>query len=270
MTASSFALLIKVILDKCDYIEKMETVLSDSAKFQHDDFQIDLTQKVEKRVRSEVSDLLRKQVIDKDTAKFLSPTGSSMPRLYGLPKIHKPDIPLRPILSMVNSPTYNLSKFVNQVLQPVREAVSSKTVSDSFDFVSRIRALDLSSTFLCSFDVSSLFTNVPLHETISFIKRICDDLDIELRIDFDHLKSLILLCTQNTQFSFNNTFYFQCDGVAMGSPLGPTLADIFVGYTLRRLSLNVMTSVLCIISASSMIPSRSSHLLITLSLFSRL
>ena len=54
--------------------------------------------------------------------------------------------------------------------------------------------------------------------------------DITLPIDFDRLKSLILLCTENVQFSFNNQLYFQKDGVAMGSPLGPILADIFMGF----------------------------------------
>ena len=43
-------------------------------------------------------------------------------------------------------------------------------------------------------------------------------------------KSLILLCTHNVQFLFDNKLFFQKDGVAMGSPLGPILADIFMGY----------------------------------------
>ena len=145
-------------------------------------------------------------------------------------KIHKTEVPLRKILRMINSPTYRLSKFVNQLLQPVRDAVSSKTVTDSFDFIQRIRAMDLSNSFLCSFGVVSLFTNVPLEEAISFIKLTCDQLKIQLPIEFEFLKSLILLCIHNIQFSFDNTLYFLRDGVAMGSPLAPTLADIFVGY----------------------------------------
>ena len=88
----------------------------------------------------------------------------------------------------------------------------------------------MSNSFLCSFDVSSLFTNVPLNETITYIDSICDHYNLQLPISFERLKSLILICTKNIQFSFNNKLYFQCDGVAMGSPLGPMLADIFVGY----------------------------------------
>ena len=71
---------------------------------------------------------------------------------------------------------------------------------------------------------------VPLLETIEYIKKIIDHFHLPLPFDFSFLKSLILLCTQHIQFSFDKILYFQKDGVAMGSPLGPILADIFVGF----------------------------------------
>ena len=42
------------------------------------------------------------------------------------------------------------------------------------------------------------------------------------------MKELLLLCTKNVHFTFNNEIYQQCDGVAMGSPLGPVIAGIFM------------------------------------------
>nr|CAH8860241.1 unnamed protein product [Trichobilharzia regenti] len=44
----------------------------------------------------------------------------------------------------------------------------------------------------------------------------------------DYLKQLLLRCTLNVQFRFNDVIYNQRDGVAMGSPLGPLLADVFM------------------------------------------
>ena len=111
---------------------------------------------------------------------MLTPVGSHTPRLYGLPKTHKEGVPLCPILSMTSTPTHRLAQFLADVLRPVRDAVSSSTVKDSFDFVNRIRTLDLSDSFLCSFDVTSLFTNVPLSETVSYIQSICDHFHIAL------------------------------------------------------------------------------------------
>lgn len=219
-----------IMMNRNDYVDKVQQILSNPSKFQKDDFQIDLTSKIEKQVCNHISKLRQCNLITNETAKSLTPTGSTFPKLYGLPKVHKPDVPVRPILSMVNTPTHKLAKWLVEILRPVRDAVSQNVVKDSFDFVNIIRSIDLTNTHMCSFDVQSLFTNIPLLETIDHIPDICNRFQLDLPMNFKLLKSLILLCTHKVQFSFNNIFYFQNDGVAMGSPLGPILADIFMGY----------------------------------------
>ena len=81
---------------------------------------------------------------------------------------------------------------------------------------------------MCSFDVSSLFTNVPLDETIE----ICLDKLYALanppRLPRLVLKNLLLFATKKSHFVFDGQYYDQTDGVAMGSPLGPVLANIFM------------------------------------------
>ena len=61
---------------------------------------------------------------------MLTPVGSHTPRLYGLPKTHKEAVPLRPILSMTNTPTHRLAQFLADVLRAVRDAISASTVKD--------------------------------------------------------------------------------------------------------------------------------------------
>ena len=85
--------------------------------------------------------------------------------------------------------------------------------------------------FLCSFDISSLFTNVPLDETIG----ICADSLYRGNLDChpfpeDTFKELMLITKRGVGFSFNNQMYKQLEKVAMGSHFGPALASIFIGF----------------------------------------
>ena len=92
-----------------------------------------------------------------------------------------------------------------------------------------------SSYKMISFDVSSLFTMVPLDYTVDLtLKRIYGDKEIESEISRKDMKNLSL-CTKNVYFFFGNNIYQQKDGVAMGSPLGPVLGGIFMVHLERTL-----------------------------------
>ena len=88
------------------------------------------------------------------------------------------------------------------------------------------------SSVLCSYDIKSLFTNVPLSETIDIcIKALYDNQEITPPpFDHDVFRFLIEFATTNIEFSFNNIMFRQKDGVGMGNPLGSCLANIFVGF----------------------------------------
>ena len=79
------------------------------------------------------------------------------------------------------------------------------------------------------FDVASLFLKVPLEETIEIIfKKIHVNKEMTTDIPKQEMKELLIFCQKNVHFTFNNETYIQVDGVAMGSPLGPVLANIFM------------------------------------------
>ena len=163
--------------------------------------------------------------------------GSQKPRMYGLPKTHKEGTPLRPKLSMTGSSHHELGKWLASLLQPVLERFSSHCISDSFTFAKTMQNLDINpNVFMCSFDVSSLFTNVPLEEIIKICSEaLYDQSNSRPVIPKDVFVELMKSATSSVEFSFNNTMYKQIDGAAMGSPLGPALANIFVGYYEEKL-----------------------------------
>ena len=82
---------------------------------------------------------------------------------------------------------------------------------------------------MVSFDVVSLFTSVPLDFTIDLIlEKICRDKVIKTKLKREELRNLLEICTKEMHFSFNGEIYKQVNGVAMGSPLGPVIANIFM------------------------------------------
>ena len=102
---------------------------------------------------------------------------------------------------------------------------STLSVKDTFDFVQRVDELNIKNSFMCSLDVQSLFTNVPLEGTIDYICELVSQHGIDVHIGIDRLRELLLFCTKNVQFQFQGKLYRQVDGCAMGSKLGPILAE---------------------------------------------
>ena len=108
---------------------------------------------------------------------------------------------------------------------------NSYVVRDSFYFMDDLIKQN-PELFMTTYDVQSLFTNIPLNETIN----ICANLlypKKSMKVKGQHKKkiiSLLELATKELIFLFNNSLYSQIDGVAMGSPLGPTLANVFMCF----------------------------------------
>ena len=97
----------------------------------------DPTAKTEKLLNKFISRLLDNQKITQGECFNLKSSDAHAPRLYGQPKVHKPDIPLRPIVSFIGSPTYALSKKIVNILAPL-VGNTEFHVRDSSDFVESI------------------------------------------------------------------------------------------------------------------------------------
>ena len=82
----------------------------------------------------------------------------------------------------------------------------------------------------CRNSISSLFTNISLQETIDIAINLIFDRNSNLTITKKELKNLFLFATSKTHFIFNSRFYNQVDGLVMGYPLAPVLANIFMGF----------------------------------------
>ena len=151
-----------VILNK-DYDNKMADILRDTTKLKIFD-NVDEFDKIaieEKRIRKLLEYLQNLHIPKK--------IRSQRPRLYGLPEIHKIETPLKPILSMVGSAQHSHTKWLADIVEPVVQLRFQHCIRDLFNFTHQIHNISIypNNTLLYSFDMMSLYNNVPLDETIA-------------------------------------------------------------------------------------------------------
>ena len=210
----------------------MSDILADTSKFKpllSDPLKTTLHR--EQHLRNFLLSLKKDNTISEELYERLTPSGSRSGILYGLPKVHKANFLFRPILSVISTHSYNLSKFLVSILIPLLS--SPFMISDTFSFFEELRAsnLDTNNIFRASFDVNSLFTNVPLDETIDIIvNKAFENAILCHGFSVFQLRKLLCLAVKNGHFLFNNSLYEQVDDVAMGSPLGPLFANIFLAF----------------------------------------
>ena len=152
------------------------------------------------------------------------PSGSPPARIYGTPKMHKfsssDSFPrFFPIISSIGSFNYNLARFLCDLL--------SLLVPDYYS---------CKQSFV-SYDATNLFTNTRFQETIDIAINLIFNHNPNLNITKKELKKLFVFATSQTHFICNSKFCNQIDGVAMGSPLAPVIANIFIDfYESKRLN----------------------------------
>ncbi|XP_076059538.1 uncharacterized protein LOC143036175 [Oratosquilla oratoria] len=168
-------------MEKTIYLEKMDTILENPAKFQ--------------RIQKDPSDDLKInsliQQANRTTKHFNKAIGDFRPGYcYGTVKTHKP----------------------------------GRSVSSVTEFIDLLRTAPPCQD-IASLDVESLFTNVPVDETIDIIlNRVYRSNRSIIDIPEDVLKSMLETCTKEAPFlSHRGKLFRQVDGVAMGSPLEPSI-----------------------------------------------
>ena len=159
------------------------------------------------------------------------PTSCIAPKFYGLTKIHKTGIPLRPIVSSMGSATYGVAKVIAKILKPLAAKLPHHIQSTS-DFVNKVREITLLlGEFLMSYDVTTLFTSVPIDPALNIIKDLLekdDNLSNRIVLSVQNIIELLGFFLHNTYFSYKNKFYEQVQGTAMGSPVSRIVANLYM------------------------------------------
>ena len=225
-----------VLLDTSEYENKMSVLLSDMSTYKV--LTRDPTPALQRKMNGVLLKLKKENRITPKVYNRLRCSSGTTPYIYGLSKVHKENVPLRPIVSFCTSPTYSLSRYLATLLSPLVGG-SSSDVRNSRDFVSFMLSQQLQpGEILVSFDVVSLFTRIPitlalqiarkrLEEDDSLMDRTPDDsLMDRTPLSIDNIISLLDLCLNATFFVFRGITYQQVFGTAMGSPVSVVVANL--------------------------------------------
>ena len=180
--------------------------------------------------------LVDEDKIPKSKYKQLYPTAENIPRLYCTPKIHKPNAPLRPIVDYTATIGYDTSRWLADILSLI---VGNTThhVKNSKQLAEELGELMIEvGDILNSHDVISLFTCTPIKKVLEIVKERLNkkkwlkDYNKQhgYNLAVDDVVELLDFILSTTYFTFRDNIYRQLFGAAMGSPVSPLAANIYM------------------------------------------
>ena len=216
-----------VIMNTKDYIEEANRQLNNTDFYTTVD--MDPTQAHAELINTSIRNFVKEKLITEKSGKALSVENPKTPRFYMLPKIHKPNNPGRPVVNSINSPSSNISQYVDFYLQPIVQSLKAY-IKDTTDFINKIDGItELPvESILVTMDVRSLYTNIPHREGINAVAKALENIkgtQISTRV----IIKLLSLILHLNNFSFNGKHYQQTQGCTMGSKCSPSYANLFMG-----------------------------------------
>ena len=218
-----------VIMKTTDYRSKIENLLND--KDTYEELKKDPTSNYKNKLINILRPWKSNKSIPEKLYHRIYPTSEVPPKFYGLPKIHKKDVPLRPIVSSIGNISYHVAEYLTSVLSPLM-GKNPHFIKNSQDFIKKIRGLEIPpGRKMVSYDVTALFTSIPVDAALDIIrKKLENDTTFPERCELSitQIMTLLEFCLRNTYFVYNNTFYKQQQGAAMGSSVSPVIANLYM------------------------------------------
>lgn len=220
-----------VILDQEDYDRRMKDKIIEGP---YKELRSNPLPELIKRVDRTLKEC--KQVIGSNRLKSSNPT---LPRIKGLPKIHKPGNEMREIVSAEGSPTHRIAKWLVQQFQNLGQQSGSTSIRNTKEFTQHLMSTEQPNEeeMMVSFDVKALFPSIPVKETIGLLEVWLNE-QLPGPLGKERVKQymkLTRLCMEENFFIFREKFYKQTKGAPMGNPLSPFISEVFMAKLERDL-----------------------------------
>ncbi|CAJ0943123.1 unnamed protein product [Ranitomeya imitator] len=217
-----------VVMNKNQYIAEIKRQLADTTTYRK--IQADPVYNIRRKIATILTKHTQLQTIDAKTKTFLTNDHPVTPVLYILPKIHKNLLnpPGRPIVASTDSILNPISIYLEKLLTPYTHQTKS-FILDTSDFLKRIQDINTipANSILCTLDVNSLYTSITHDTGIKAVSLTLSEAGVDTRSQ-DLCLELLNLVLRENYFLFEDDFYVQICGTAMGSNVAPAYANLYM------------------------------------------
>jgi hypothetical protein len=173
-------------------------------------------------------------VIDKHINKHLIKIKPRTPKLNALIKIHKENEPVRLIVNNVQAPSYKIAKYLNKRLNNLINLPNMYTVKNSYEIAQELNNIQVNKhNRMITLDIKDLYVNLPVKNNLQVNKFWLNKHYNNNMITEQTLYLLKVILKQN-YFQYNNPFFQPEKGIAMGSPISSTIAEIYLQYKKKK------------------------------------
>jgi hypothetical protein len=152
------------------------------------------------------------------------------PNRHATINLHKQNKPIRPIINWKNAPAYELAKHLTQILHNCLHLPNTYNIQNSTHLTTDLQTMEINEDMrMCSFYIENMYTTIPYIDTINIITNIFktnSEIDESNWIERIHTRTLKTMTEQN-YFQFDQQYYKQTEGLAMGAPTSAILAEMY-------------------------------------------
>ncbi|XP_012941014.1 uncharacterized protein LOC106012483, partial [Aplysia californica] len=233
-----------VVMNTSDYKHALNIMLNNPTLYKP--LTSDPTSSHLKAIHKQIRTLEQFKVISPEIHKSILHGEVSCPHFYGLPKIHKPNKqgsilpPFRGIISQIRGPTTRASYWLDSIFKPlVPDFCGNHWVKDNLHVLQKIKTLNekrqiTDNTNILAIDVVDMYNNIPHKEGVEACRFALASLTTYTPCQIREICQLLELVLTLNNFSFNDQHFLQLTGTAMGTPVAPSYANIFMAEFWRK------------------------------------